>query len=329
MTRAGFFETLIIPRKDIRRVMSPADYRDAVEQAFRAAVTGQASSPMPMHLPAKQGAFHGKGASLSLDRDFVVVKVNGNFPGNPARLGLPTIQGAILLFDGSNGRLLAILDSIEESIQRTAAASALAARLLARPDSATLLICGCGEQGRAHVAMLREVLPIERVLLWDRDSLQSRQLATELGGEAVEELTPAAQSADVVVTCTTATEPFLNGDMVRPGQFIAAVGTDNPSKNEIAPRLMASATIVTDVTEQCVEMGDLHHAVAAGTMSAADVHAELAQLLVGDKAGRTSSEELIIFDSTGTGLQDVTSAVAIYERCSGDSSIQSVALSAL
>lgn len=324
-------EALIITRRDIKRVMKPSDYLLAVEQAFLAAAAGKASAPYPMHLPVKRGGFHAKGASISLDRDYVALKINGNFPSNPAALGLPTIQGAIILSDGSNGVLLAILDSIEVTLRRTAAASALAARLLARPDSRTLLICGCGEQGRAHADALREVLPIERCLLWDLDHARAQELATELDVDsvAVGDLKAAALSADVIATCTTAGEPFLKTDMVRPGTFIAAVGADSPDKSEIDPRLMATATVVADVRAQGVEMGDLHQAIAAGVMAEADVHAELAELLIGTKAGRTSPEEVIIFDSTGTGLQDVAAAAAIYERCRGDGSVRSVSLSAL
>lgn len=325
---SGTTDPLIITRRDIRRLMSPADYLDAVEVAFQAAAMGKASSPMPMHLPVTHGAFHGKGASISLGRDYVVVKVNGNFPGNPAKHGLPTIQGAILLFDGSNGRLLAVLDSIEVTSQRTAAASALAAKHLARDNASTLLVCGCGEQGRAHVAMLREVLPIERVLLWDRDPTRSEQLVAELGAEAVQDLKSASSCADVIATCTTSTEPFLDADMVAPGAFIAAVGTDNETKSEIAPALMAAASVVTDVTDQCAVMGDLRHAIAAGVMTKDDVCAELAELVAGKKAGRASTDDIIIFDSTGTGLQDVATAAAIYERCGSDASVQTVALSA-
>lgn len=321
--------TLVITRQDIVRAMKPADYLSAVEQAFRAAATGKASSPMPMHLDVARGTFHGKGASISAGRDFVAIKVNGNFPGNPAELGLPTIQGAILFFDGSNGSLLAILDSIEVSIQRTAAASALAAKYLARLDSRTLLVCGCGEQGRAHVEHLRAVLPIERIMLWDRDRERSERLAGQIDAVAIVDLNAAARSADVIATCTPSREPLLDASIVAPGTFIAAVGTDNASKSEIAPALMAAATVVTDVTAQCSEMGDLRHAIEAGVMTAADVHAELAELVIGARAGRGSPDQIIIFDSTGTGLQDVASVATIYERCSGDASIQSIALSAL
>jgi alanine dehydrogenase len=321
-------DTLIITRRDIRRVMQPSDYLEAIELGFRAGAMGKADAPHPMHIPVTRGGFHAKGASMSLGRDYVAVKINGNFPGNPAKHGLPTIQGAIFLADGGNGALLAIIDSVEVTIQRTAAASELAAKLLARPNSTTLLICGCGEQGRAHAAAVRAVLPISRLLLWDRDDGAADAFAAELDGTTIHDLGSAAEQADVIACCTTSNEPFLDVGMVRPGTFIAAVGADNPDKSEISPILMTAAKVVTDVTTQCVEMGDLHHAIEAGTMAAADVHAELGQLLVGEKAGRSSPDEIIIFDSTGTGLQDVAAAAAIYERCSGGASVQSVALSA-
>lgn len=321
-------DSLVITRRDIRRAMGPSDYLNAVELGFRAGAVGRASSPPPMHLPVPHGGFHAKGASISLGRDYVAVKVNGNFPDNPEKRALPTIQGAILLSDGSNGSLLAIIDSIEVTVQRTAAASALAAQLLARPDSSTLLVCGCGIQGRAHPAAIREVLPIDRILLWDRDPQAARDLATELDAEVVDELGSAAGRADVIVTCTPAIEPFLEIGMVRRGTFIAAVGADNGDKSEISPALMASATVVTDSTVQCAAMGDLHHAIGAGTMTDADVRAELGELLTARRAGRTADDEIIIFDSTGTGLQDVAAAALIYERCKGDPSVLSVDLSA-
>lgn len=321
-------DALIITRRDIRRLMGPADFLEAVELGFRASAMGKASAPQPMHLPTPNGGFHAKGARISLGRDYVAVKVNGNFPDNPARHGLPTIQGAIILSDGANGRLLAIIDSVEVTLRRTAAASALAAKLLARPDSKSILICGCGEQGRAHVQALRQILPIERFRLWDHDQTRSVDLAAELEAEAVQDLASAAPMADVIACCTTSTKPYLDVDMVKAGTFIAAVGADNPDKSELSPELMAAAKVVTDDTAQCVQMGDLHHAIAAGRMKVADVHAELAQIIFGTKDGWTSPNEIIVFDSTGTGLQDVAAAVAIYERCTNDPSIQSVALSA-
>ena len=177
---SGTTDPLIITRRDIRRLMSPADYLDAVEVAFQAAAMGKASSPMPMHLPVTHGAFHGKGASISLGRDYVVVKVNGNFPGNPAKHGLPTIQGAILLFDAADGRLLAVMDSMSITALRTAAASAVAARHLARERCDALLICGCGGQAAAQLRAMLCVRKPGRVHAYDQDARKATRFAALL-----------------------------------------------------------------------------------------------------------------------------------------------------
>jgi ornithine cyclodeaminase/alanine dehydrogenase-like protein (mu-crystallin family) len=118
----------------------------------------------------------------------------------------------------------------------------------------------------------------------------------------------------VIVTCTPSHEPLLDIDHVRPGTFLAGVGADNEEKHELAPSLLASATVVVDVLAQCERMGDLHHAIAAGVMTRDDVHAELGAVLVGHAPGRRSSDEVIVFDSTGMALQDVAAAAVVYER---------------
>ena len=116
------------------------------------------------------------------------------------------------------------------------------------------------------------------------------------------------------MTCTTSRTPFLDESEVQPGTFIAAVGADSPDKSELAPRLMARSKVVVDLLEQCLSMGDLHHAVAAGVMTANDVHATLPELAASKKPGRVNDDEITIFDSTGTAIQDVAAAVRIYER---------------
>ncbi|MGQ0660903.1 ornithine cyclodeaminase family protein [Sphingosinicella sp.] len=308
--------TLILTRHDVAALMDRAAWLEAVETGFRAVAAGKAAAPPPMAIEGLGGIFHAKGASLALDRHYVALKLNGNFPGNPAR-GLPTIQGALLLCDGETGALLAIMDSIEVTLRRTAAASALAARFLARADSSALLICGCGAQGLAHIEALRDVLPVREVLTWDRDPEQARALAKQTGGAAITDLVAAARRSDVIVTCTTAGAPFLDSSCAAPGGFIAAVGADSPQKSEIAPNLMARANIVTDLTDQAAAMGDLHHAIATGAMTRERVHAELAELVTGGKPGRSAPDELWLFDSTGTALQDVVAAAAIYARAAG------------
>lgn len=320
--------TFILSRADIATLMDQAAWLTAVEAGFRAAARGKASSPPPMTIPGKGGAFHAKGASLETDRHYVALKLNGNFPDNPALRGLPTIQGALLFCDGETGSLLAIMDSIEITLRRTAAASALAARFLARSDSVTILICGCGDQGRAQLVALREVLPLRRVLAWDHDPARASAFADETGAEIAGDLAAAALSSDAIVTCTTARAPFLDPAFVPPGTFVAAVGADSPEKSEIAPALMAKALVVPDVADQCALMGDLHHAIAAGLMERGQIHAELADLVTGTRPGRTSNDQITLFDSTGTALQDVASAAMIYERAQASPGLPSIALGA-
>jgi ornithine cyclodeaminase/alanine dehydrogenase-like protein (mu-crystallin family) len=130
---------------------------------------------------------------------------------------------------------------------------------------------------------------------------------------AVDALGEATRDSDAIVTCTAATTPFLGVDAVRPGTFIAAVGADNPHKSEIQPALMARAQVVVDVLEQAVVMGDLHHAIAAGTMTAQDVHADLGAIVAGRRPGRQDAAAITLFDSSGTGVQDVAAAARAYE----------------
>ena len=322
-------DVLVITRADIVRVMDQRAWLAAADTAFRAAGSGEANAPQPLHLPMPGGGFHAKGASLRLERDWAAVKVNGNFPGNPAGSGLPTIQGAVILADGGNGVLLAILDSTEITLRRTAAASALAASLLAKPDARNLLVCGCGEQGGAHVAALRDVLPLTHVMTWDRDPDAAARLARMVGGTAVQDLGSASLTADVIACCTSARVPYLDAGMVKPGTFIAAVGADHPDKSEIAPALMAASLVVTDSVEQCLVMGDLHHAAAAGLKTKADVLAVLSEFVDGTRRGRPRVGETVVFDSTGTGLQDVTASALIYERCLAAGVGQRIPLGAL
>lgn len=309
--------TLLLSGDELASLLQPGDYLTAVEQGFRALGEGRAFSPPPLHLPCVEGGFHAKAASLN--GEHVALKLNGNFPGNPRR-GLPTIQGAILLCNAETGALLAIMDSIELTIRRTAAATALAALHLARRDAARLAICGCGAQALAQAEALADVLPITRGVAWDIDPAKAQRFALKaadaLGCEFYlsSDLAGAARGADVIVTCTTSRAPFLDETHVAPGVFIAAVGADNPEKSEIASTLMAKAAVVADVTDQCAHMGDLHHAIAAGVMCAADVRAELADLVTGAHPGRCDPAEIIVFDSTGVAVQDVASAALAYER---------------
>ena len=312
--------TAILTRRDVQALLGWDQCISAVEGAFRLHSEGRSLSPGVLGIPAPKGGFHIKAAGLDLGRLYFAAKTNANFSENPRLHGLPAIQGVIVLCDADDGRPLAVMDSIEVTIRRTAAATAVAARYLARPESRAVTICGCGTQGRAQLRALARVLPLERAYAFDADEptarAYARDMSAELGIEVQAVPSPRAGLAesDVCVTCTPSRKPFVFREEVRPGTFVAAVGADSPDKQEIDPGLMAAGVVVTDVLEQCAGIGELHHALDAGVMSRDGVYAELAELVTGRKRGRRSPEEITIFDSTGTALQDVAAAALVYER---------------
>lgn len=292
-----------LAKADVERLLAPETCIAAIEDAFRQHALGAVPAPGILGMHAGEGGFHVKAGFLG---SYFAAKVNANFPGNT---DLPTIQGAVILFDATNGRPLAVMDSASITALRTAAASAVAAKYLARKECDTLLICGCGGQAAAHLQALQYVRTPKRILAYDRDRARAAAYGT-----GVDDLAAAAASSDIIVTCTTAERYFITEDMVRPGTFIAAVGADNEHKQEIDPQLLARAKVVTDLTEQAARIGELHHAIAAGVMSTAQVHAQLGEVVAGRKPGRQSADEIFVFDSTGTGLQDVAAAIAVYKQ---------------
>ncbi len=312
--------TLLLTRGDVERLLTPDECIAAVEDAFRQHALGNTSPPgiLGMHVP--DGSIHIKAALLTLDRPYFAAKVNANFPHNGARLGLPTIQGVVVLCDAANGLPLAVMDSMAITALRTAAATAVAAKYLARENIETALICGCGGQASAHLRALLRVRSPSRIYACDQDAAKAISFAAAMGGEttgaitAAEDLSQAVAASDIVITCTTAQRYFITREMVRPGTFVAGVGADNENKQEPDPLLLANSKLVTDITEQCAVIGDLHHAIAANVMSRAGVHAELGEIVAGLKPARARDDEIIVFDSSGTGLQDTAAAAAVYRQ---------------
>ena len=312
--------TLLFNRSDVRELLSLTECIDAVEKVFRRQGEGKVPSSGILAVKTQSGGLHVKTACVSRPKSYIAAKLNTNFPQNHARFGLPTIQGVIVLYDAENGRALAVLDSIEITIKRTAAATAVAAKYLARTNSSVATICGCGEQGRAQVHALSLMLPFSKVFAFDVDPNASLRLAAEVSTEfkidieAVDSLPDAIRASDVVVTCTPASEFFVHKEDVRGGTFIAAVGADDWHKQEIDPALMSSAKVVADNLEQVCAIGDTHHAIAAGLMCKEDIYAELSEIVTGRKPGRKSDDEIIIFDSTGVAIEDAAAATLVYEK---------------
>jgi alanine dehydrogenase len=313
---------LLFDRETVSSILTLDECIAAVESVFAAHALGRSLAPELMHVDAGGGEFHIKAGGVRARTDdgnptYFACKINGGFFGNKAKLGLPNIIGLILLCDGANGSPLALMESGVITRMRTGAATAVAAKYLARSDSRSVTVCGAGIQSEMQLRSLMRVVPIDRAFLWARSdcATAARQMSRELKLDVrpAPDLAAATLQSDVIITCTPAKRWFLSKEQVRPGTFIAAVGADSPDKQELEPALLAGSSVVCDLVGQCSLVGDLHHAIAAGLMGPGQIRGELGAVIAGLAPKRLREDEVIIFDSTGTALQDVAAAALIYE----------------
>jgi alanine dehydrogenase len=321
MNMINLMETILLNGNDVRSLLTIEECITAVEEAFRLRAVGKADPPSILGVHARDGGFHIKAGILNLGREYFVSKTNANFPQNRKKNGLPTIQGVIIVSDAQDGRLLALMDSIEITIIRTGAATAVAAKYLSNPNADSLSIIGCGNQGRISVEAIMTVRKIRKVYLYDLDEKAARDLKLELASgkpglsvKVVSDCAEAARSSDIVVTCTPAKKYFVEKADLRRGAFLAAVGSDNEDKQEIDPQLFKDSTIVVDSIDQASKIGELHHAIESRVVTGKSVFAELGEIIARIKPIEYNSEQIVIFDSTGTALQDVAASAHVYEK---------------
>lgn len=309
---------LMLGASAVRDALPLGECIDALEAAFRDPAAAAVQSFVG-GVAATDGKYHVKAALTTGDRPVFVVKTNANFPANPERHGLPTIQGVVALFSATDGRVLALVDSIALTIIRTAAATGLAVRHLSRPDAHTVAVIGCGAQARAQAEAVCLVRPIRRIQLYDSRSAAADALADELrtGGfdaRPAGDLATALHGADVVVTCTSATRAFLSERGVGPGTIVAAVGADNQHKQEITPSLLAASLVIVDDLEQCAAIGDLHHAIAAGVVDRSHVAASLFDVVRTPERFAWQPGRTVVFDSTGIPIEDAVGTLRAYDH---------------
>jgi ornithine cyclodeaminase len=232
-------------------------------------------------------------------------------PGNAAR-GLDSHQGFVALFDGETGATRALLNAGAITAIRTAAVSAVATKLLARPGSRRLAILGAGAQARSHLEAMRVVLELDRVRVWSRTPGRAGQLP---GVEEVETAREAVEGADVVVTATSAREPILERAWLAEGAHVNAVGSSIPTTRELDSQTMADAALYVDRRVSTLnESGDYLLAAADGVIGPESIRGELGELLIGSASGRRSSAELTVFKSLGLAVEDLGAAELALER---------------
>lgn len=304
----------IVPEREIAGLISPEAAFEAVEAVFGAMATGVANNfPVVREslgheeaLYGFKGGFDGKGMALGL-------KAGGYWPHNLTKRGLINHQSTVFLFDPDTGRIEAMVGGNLLTALRTAAASSVSIKHLARQDAKVLGMVGAGHQSHFQLRAAVKQRAFERVVAWNyHPEMLPRlgQTAAELGlpFEAVS-LQELGAQADVIITITSTFSPSLMDAHVRPGTHLACMGTDTKGKQEVEAALLARATVFADELAQSIGIGEAQHAVAAGLIDAADI-VQLGAVINGSHPGRTSAEQITLFDGTGVGLQDLAVAAA-------------------
>jgi ornithine cyclodeaminase/alanine dehydrogenase-like protein (mu-crystallin family) len=301
----------ILREADVRAALPMAACIEAVESAFIAYSRGDAELPGVIHLdvPEARGEIHVKAGHIHGAPAYAVKVASGFYAADP-----PAIDGLVLVFDASTGASVAfLLDGGYITDTRTGAAGGVAARRLAPDDVAVVAVIGTGIQARRQVEALRCVRDVASVRVWGRDTAHAAAAASDLGGIVAPTVQEAVDGADVVVTCTAATEPLVRAEWIGPGTHITAVGSDGPGKHELDPALLRRADVlVVDSLEQCRRLGELQHA-----LDVADRAVELGAVCADEAAGRTSETQVTICDLTGVGVQDVAAANAVLANAGG------------
>ena len=293
--------------ENVRAAVSPERALDAVRDAFVAYAREEWTMPPKVYVPAyPEGDFR---AMPALGAGHALLKWVTSFPGNPAQ-GLPTVTGLVLLSDASNGMLKAVLDAGAVTALRTGAAAVLAAETLGRPDAETAAVIGAGVNGEAAARTF--IARGRRVQLWDLDRTRAEEVAERIGAEVAAGREDAL-AADLLVTVTPGRQVVLDEGSLLRGQHASLMGADGPGKAEIAVAELARVRVFCDDWEQASHNGDLVHAVEEGLLARDDV-SQLGDVLIGAAEGRTSDDDITVFDSTGLAIQDLAIALAALER---------------
>lgn len=301
--------------------MDVEELSKALEKAHVEFSTGKAVMPVRLVVPVPEikGRITSMPAYLSEDKA-LGMKVVTYFPENP-RQGLPIILATVFLFGTESGKLLAVMDGTYITAIRTACISAVATRALANPETPVLGVLGAGVQARAQIRTLCAMRKIEEIKVYDVLEKSVRSLKEELEPdvgikiEAVKSAEEAVRNVDLLVTVTTAKEPIVRADWLKPGVHINAIGSHRPDLREIDGVTMRRAKVVVDSRDAVMaECGDVLLAIKEGTITEDHIHAEIGEILAGKKTGRTSAGEITLYKAVGIAIQDVATAKLAYQK---------------
>lgn len=318
----------VVEAEEVGRLLVYPDLVDALEAAFR----GQVVTPVRHHHPvARAGEPDAMlllmpawdDVSTGFDGDPMIgIKIVNVVPGNAAR-GKASVVGSYLLMSGVTGEPVAMMDGSRLTLRRTAAASALAARTLARPDAARLVMVGAGALAPHLIEAHASVRPIREVAVWNHRPEKAVALAESLAGRpyrvtAVTDLAAAVAEADIVSAATLSSEPVIRGAWLKPGSHVDLVGAFTPAMRESDDEAIRRARVFVDTRGGALkEAGDIVRPIADGVITAADVVADLFDLCRGTDPGRRGADEITLFKSVGTALEDLAAARLVWSRVAG------------
>ena len=313
-------QVLIVSQQEVRELLRMEECIDVMADALAALTRGEAVMPLRglAGMPEQAGLLAWM-PSLLPASNVMGIKVISVFPNEGTEL--ESHQGAVLLFEATRGQLLAVVDASEVTAIRTAAVSGLATRLLARPDADDLAILGSGTQARTHLEAMTAVREIRRVRVWSRDPDHARIFAESVSGQrglSVEvsvSVREAVEGASIICTTTSATEPILEGRWLSPGAHVNAVGFAGPTGRELDAEAVARARLFADRRESIQsEAGDFLLAKSEGAVADEHVVGELGEVLLGKVKGRTSPEQITLFESLGLAIEDLAAVNHVYQR---------------
>jgi ornithine cyclodeaminase len=301
---------LVLSDADVRSLLDMPSCIAAMEGALAALARDELSMPLRFVMrPPGSGRLMGfMPAHRGGDAPVFTLKEIVVSPDN-SRAGLDPHQGGVLVHDGQTGELRALLNASAVTEIRTAAVSAVATKLLARPESRVVAILGAGVQARSHVEAMRAVLPDPELRIWSRTPARAAALAAEAGVSVAHSAEEALAGADVVCTTTSAREPIVRRSWLAPGTHVNAVGSSIPTARELDAETVAASALFVDRRESTLnEAGDYLLAVDEAGIGPDHIRAELGELLIGEAEGRRAAEELTVFKSLGIAVEDLAAA---------------------
>lgn len=312
---------LFLSRENVEAALTMEDSIEAVEKGF--IEYGLRTVNMPLR--STIGLEKNKGSVLFMPAHLeamgaIGIKVVSRYPDNPSKYNLPAILGVVILSDVKNGDVLALMDAAFLTAMRTGAASGVATKYLARKSANEVVIIGTGVQARTQIIAVTKVRAIKKVkaysLARDRCELFCKQLSKELGIEImpVDSAEKVVNESDIVITATTSKTPVLKGEWLEEGTHINAIGSHTPDARELDATAIMRAKLVVDSREAALkEAGDLMIPISEGLLKPDHIHAELGELVTGNKVVRTSENDITIFKSQGLAIQDISTASKVYE----------------